>query len=253
MPNTDYAFGIDLSKWNTSQDGQKKVDFDTIAAHDPEVTFISMRAGISWGYQDPWYSFYFEEAGRIGRVRMPYHVIYPAQPAARQMDNFFRIMGEIDFTVTPLVLDLELHHGQTVTTITRTTAECVRILTSRTGRIPIIYSRTTWVNQYLHVPSLPPVHWWLAQYRCALPWPAYTPEYPSPPNPLPRGVTTWLMHQTANRGKSIGAAAMHFMDYNRFNGSKADLLMFVGLPQQEPVICPLDGLPCAAVKLVAVE
>ncbi len=28
-----------------------------------------------------WYAYYFAEAGRIGRVRMPYHVLYPSQLA----------------------------------------------------------------------------------------------------------------------------------------------------------------------------
>ena len=253
MPNSNLAFGIDLSKWNTSTDGKKKVNFNTIAAHDPEVTFIAMRAGISWGYQDPWFNYYFTEAGRIDRVRMPYHVIFPGELASPQMDNFFRIMGEIDYSTTPLVLDLELHHNQSISTITKTTADCVRILTKRTDRIPIIYSRTTWINQFVQVSSLPPVHWWLAQYRWPLPSPAYTPEFTSPPRPLPRGVPTWLIHQTASRGKSIGAAAMRFMDYNRFNGSKNELLKFAGRKPVEPVICPVDFQPCDRASLRAQE
>ena len=53
MSNENNAFGIDISRWNTSADGKKKVNFDTIAAHHPEVSFIAMRSGVSWGYQDP--------------------------------------------------------------------------------------------------------------------------------------------------------------------------------------------------------
>jgi len=90
MSNENLAFGIDLSKWNTSPDGKHKPDFDAIAAHSPEVVFIAMRAGISWGYQDPWFSYYMAEAQRIKRVCLAYHVLFPGQPAAAQMDNFFR-------------------------------------------------------------------------------------------------------------------------------------------------------------------
>ena len=251
MINQQLAFGIDLSKWNTSADGRRRVDFDAIAAHQPQVAFIGMRAGISWGYQDPWYAYYFQEAGRIDRVRMPYHVLYPGQSAQSQMDNFFRILGEVDFSTVPLVLDLELDHGQTVSRITHTTAECLRILVSRTGRTPIIYSRAEWVNRFLRVAALPPVHWWLAQYRFSLPFPLYTPEYPAPPT-LPNGVTTWAFHQTSQRGKSIGAPAMHYMDYNRFNGSEAELRAYAGLDEAPtPVTCPLDGLPCSGGKFRA--
>jgi GH25 family lysozyme M1 (1,4-beta-N-acetylmuramidase) len=247
MLNDLLAFGIDLSKFNTSQDGKKKVNFDTIAAHQPTVTFVGMRTGISWGYQDPWFSYYFQETARIGRARMPYHVIYPGESPVTQMDNFFRILGDTNFATVPLVLDLEIDHGQSRTRITWTTVKCIEIITSRTGRIPIIYSRATWVNQFLSVVSLPPVYWWLAQYRYSWPYPLYTPEYPCPPT-LPAGVTTWHFHQTSQRGQSIGTEAMRYMDYNRFNGSDQDLKAFIGLPDPQPVTCPLDNLPCTGGK-----
>ena len=243
MANEKLAFGIDISKYNTSPDGKHKPDFDIIAAHQPEVVFIAMRAGISWGYQDPWFAYYFQEATRINRIRLAYHVLYPGESASAQMDNFFRILGDVNFDRVPLVLDLELHHNQTVSRITRCTVEALRILRERTGRIPMIYSRAGWVDRYLKVADLPPVYWWLAQYRYARPYPLYTPEYESPPM-LPKGVTTWTVHQTASRGASIGAKAMHYMDYNRWNGTKLDVYHFVGERYMEPVICPMDHKPC---------
>lgn len=248
MVNTDFAFGIDISRYNTSPDGKQKVNFDVIAAHDPEVVFIAMRAGISWGYQDPWFAYYFKEAARIGRVRLAYHVLYPGESAQAQMDNFFRILGEIDFSKVPLVLDLELDHDQTRTRITQCTAESLSIIQDRTGRKPVIYSRAGWVNQFLRVADLPPVDWWLAQYRWSWPYPLYTPEYACPPA-LPVGVTSWLAHQTAARGQSIGAPAMYFMDYNRWNGDKAAVLQYVNQEAKQPIICPIDSLPCTGGKL----
>ncbi len=65
MVNDNFAFGVDISRYNTSPDGRTKVDFDRIAAHDPKVVFIAIRTGVSWGYQDPWFAYYFAEAGRI--------------------------------------------------------------------------------------------------------------------------------------------------------------------------------------------
>ena len=243
MPDEALAFGIDLSRYNTSADGRIKVDFDVIANHDPEVVFIAMRAGVSWGYQDPWFATYLAEAQRIQRVPMAYHVLYPGEPVAAQMDNFFRILGAVDFTRVPLVLDLELDHGQSKSRITTATNQAVTILTQRTGRTPLIYSRTSWVDAHVCVADLPPVHWWLAQYRWPRPYPLYTPEYPSPPAPLPIGVTDWTVHQTGSRCKSIGGAS-YFMDYNRWHGTKADVLAFIGEGPQEALICPVDGGAC---------
>jgi len=247
-PDSQLPFGIDLSRYNTSEDGKKRVNFDAIQAHSPFVAFIGVRAGISWGYQDPWFNYYFTEAQRINRIRFPYHVLYPGEDAARQMDNFFRILGDINLDTNPLVLDLELDHGQTVSKITQTTINCINIIYRRTNRIPFIYSRALWVNRFLMVSALPPVHWWLAQYRFSLPYPLYTPEY-SPPPSLPTGVNTWHIHQTSQRGKSIGAPALYYMDYNRFNGSIHDLTNFIyGAAQPVPITCPIDNLPCTGDK-----
>ena len=44
------AFGVDISKYQSSQDGSKKMDFTAVQNHAEEVTFIAARAGISWGY-----------------------------------------------------------------------------------------------------------------------------------------------------------------------------------------------------------
>ncbi len=244
MTNSNLAFGIDLSRWNTSADGKEKVNFDTIAARDPEVSFIAMRSGVSWGYADPWFPYYMSEAQRINRVRFVYHVLFPSENPTTQMDNFFKILGDdIDFTKVPLVLDLELDQGQTLRRITDTTVKALKILISRTGHSPFIYSRASWVNKFLKVSDLPPVYWWLAQYRWPLPYPLYTPEHAGPPA-LPAGVNNWHIHQTACRGASIGASAMYFMDYNRFNGSKEDFLAFVDQEPKQALLCPIDNKPC---------
>jgi GH25 family lysozyme M1 (1,4-beta-N-acetylmuramidase) len=249
--NSQFAFGIDISRWNTSPDGKKKVNFDEIADHTPEVTFISMRSGVSWGYQDPWFSFYFKESLRIGRVRIPYHVLFPGESAKAQMDNLFRIIGNVDFAKTPIVLDLELDHGQTMTRITQCTADSIRIIEQRSGRLPIIYSRAGWIDAFLNVYDLPPVDYWLANYLWPRPYPLFTPEYPSPPV-LPRGVNRWLVHQSTCRGKPIGTPGAKFMDYNRWNGDKAAVLSYANMkPETEPAICPLDRQPCAAGKTLA--
>lgn len=242
MVNSELAFGIDLSRYNTSADGKTQVDFDQIAAHQPRVAFIAMRAGISWGYQDPWFSTYFAGAGRIGRARLAYHVLFPGESAEAQMDNFFRILGDADLSRIPLVLDLELDHGYSAARITDATVKACRIMQTRSGRTPVLYSRAGWVDQYLRVADLPPVHWWLAQYRWPWPYPLYTPEHACPPA-LPKGVTDWLIHQTAARGASIGAKAMYYMDYNRWNGSESDLAAFIGRTP-ETVLCPLDQQVC---------
>ena len=96
----------------------------------------------------------------------------------------------------------------------------------------MIYSRKEWVDRKLQVNRMPKVDWWLAAYLKTLPKPLYTPEM-TPPPPLPRGVSDWLIHQTTSHGKSIGAPS-YYMDYDRWNGSEADVRKYFNLDVSEP-------------------
>ncbi|HNW95794.1 MAG TPA: GH25 family lysozyme [Anaerolineaceae bacterium] len=241
--NGQFAFGIDLSVYNSSADGKRRPDFERIAAHQPRVEFAALRTGQSWGYRDPAFAFYVQEARRIGLCVLPYHVVFPAESAARQMDAFLGILEGEDLEHLRLVLDMELEHGQTRRRITDTLNACLEILDEETGRYPIVYSRASWVDQYLEVSDLPELDWWLAQYYARRAYPGFTPEYPCPPR-LPKGISSWLIHQTAERAPAIGGSGW-YMDYNRWAGKSEDLLRYFGRQiETVPQLCPLDGKPC---------
>ena len=246
--NQQYPLGIDLSVYNSSADGRRRPNFDLIAAHQPSVEFIAMRAGQSWGYRDPAFSYYLAEAQRIGVCILPYHVVFPGESARRQMDSFLRILAGVDLASVRLVLDLELDHGQTRSKITQTLNECLQILQAETSRLPLVYSRTSWVNEHLSLRDLPELDWWLAQYLPRRSYPAYTPEFPCPPR-LPEGLSVWRIHQTSERAPAIGGSGW-YMDYDRWNGTRAELMAYFGRAEKQPAeICPLDGLACPRRKI----
>lgn len=240
--NQDFPLGIDLSQHNASWDRKRLPDFDQIREHQPKVRFIAMRTGISWGYRDCMFERFFAEASRIGVCRLPYHVVYPTTSPIRQMESFLSILKGVDLEKVRLVLDLELDQGKSRAEITAVVQACLRWLKSSTGRYPILYSRAMWVNEHLAVEDLPRVDWWLAQYIRSYDTPNYTPEYPCPPM-LPRGVKAWLIHQTSQRAPAIGGVG-HYMDYNRWNGSLAELREYFGETNPLPALCPLDAAPC---------
>lgn len=240
---TEFPRGIDISKYQYSSDGSKKPNFDIINA---KCAFVGVRAGISWGYTDPWFSYTWQH---LSVPRMAYHVIYPGEDARRQVDHFLNIVkpGEHD----RLVLDMELDHGYNKTRITDTLLECLALILENTGRYPVIYSRASWVNQFLDVSSLPKLDWWLAGYRKPLPSPLYTPEA-TPPPALPKGVDNWLIHQTCERGNgSEFGVASHYVDIDRWNGTDDDVRAYFGLiePPTEPPSDP--DQPLYRAKVVA--
>ncbi len=241
--NQEFAFGIDLSRYNASADLRQFPNFDQIAAHQPEVTFIAMRTGQSWGEKDQTFGHFFDEARRIGACILPYHVIFPGETALKQIDNLMEILDGIDLTHVRLVLDVELEHLKSRAMITNTLQICLELLRQETGRYPIVYSRASFVDNCLQIDDLPVVDWWLAQYYYRRSYPAYTPEYPCPPK-LPRGVSNWLIHQTTDKGPAIGGGS-NYMDYDRWNGGKQQVLAYFGRTEGLPVgLCPLDGQPC---------
>jgi len=234
--NSRLPFGIDISRWNYSQDGTKKMDFYEVATHvNPRVDFIAIRSNISWGYTDPWFSYGWYHAERVSLPRMAYVVPYFGENALRQADSWFRTITPADWNHDRIVLDNEVAHDNSPGKITETTIDLLNICRSRTGRYPMIYSRATWVNPHMIVSWLPKgIDWWLAQYLWPRPYPLYTPEHPGPPD-LPVGVSDWLIHQTAERGKSIGTKAMHYMDYNRWNTANQTIDQYFNLVQKPQI------------------
>ncbi len=223
------AFGIDISKYQSSQDGSRKMNFDAVKNNAEEVTFVAARAGISWGYTDPLFKVYWAEMARINTMRIAYHVIYFGESALAQMDALFKLLdGRSNFAYDRIALDLEVAGINPKSRITATTQKCLDVCRARTGRYPLVYSRANWVNTYLSIADLPTLDWWLATYRKPLVSPLFTPEHPGPPI-LPNGVSTYRIQQTGERCKSIGGVS-YFMDYNRWNGTKTDVLGYFGNP-----------------------
>jgi len=224
---SDLPFGIDISRYQYSADGTQKPDFEKVNA---TCDFVAVRAGISWGYTDPWFSYSW---ANIVKPRLAYHVVYPGEDANRQMEHFLNIVKPE--ANDRLVLDMELDHGQTKAKITYTLLTCMELLRENTGRYPIIYSRALWVDQFLDVSRLPLVTlWWLANYYKPNPAPQYTPEYPPPPL-LPKGVDSWFMHQTSEKGNGSAVGVVsRYVDTNRFNGTLDELRAYFGLDGEVP-------------------
>ncbi len=238
---SEFPLGVDISAYQYSSDGKQKPNFDLI---NQTCDFVAVRAGISWGYTDQWFSYTWQH---LSVPRLAYHVIYPGEDARRQTDHFLNIVkpGEHD----RLVLDMELDHGYNKTRITDTLEQCLVELWDETGRYPIIYSRASWVNQFLDVSRLPKLDWWLAGYRKRLPEPLYTPEA-TPPPALPKGVDNWLIHQTCERGNgSEFGVASHYVDIDRWNTGNKEIAAFFGLGEETPPELPEPEPPEEPVKL----
>jgi GH25 family lysozyme M1 (1,4-beta-N-acetylmuramidase) len=233
----DYAFGIDISAYDSNNG---LMDFEIVARHEPRVCFIAARAGISWGYQDKFFPYHWEQIGKMDNVgRLAYHVLYPGESPQAQADNLFRILGDTDWAHSQIVIDWELVHDQSKRTITNCIKAFAEICKQRIGRYPILYSRRLLLTLNTYFAELAHLDLWLAQYKWALPYPLYTPEYPPPPDTS--GLRGWLIHQTGDKGKPIGVTGnKHYMDYNRWNGGAESVAEYFRFEDAPPIPATIE-------------
>jgi hypothetical protein len=239
---TEKPFGIDVSRY------QGKIDWDVVAAHEPKVRFVGIRATVNWGYTDSWFNRNWNAAKSAGILRTAYHVVFPGQSSNRQVNHFLATVGD-DLGELPLTLDVELDHGMSYTVIRDTLFACATILESRTGKKPIIYSRGLWIDEHVSGPAgkapqwLDQYDWWLAHYL-------KTPEeHPGPP-PLPRGVSRerCIIHQTADHTPGFGVESK-MLDYDRWQGNLDSLYKYAGVTPADLIPKP----PTVEDRLLALE
>jgi hypothetical protein len=186
--------GTDRPLWRDYSRYQVMVNFDIAKANG--VLGMAARAGISYGYIDPFFATNYKGAGNVEMYRTSYHVLYPDQPVVKQADeSWYKAHPAID--IIPRVIDLELDRSQPWTKIADQTWAMSELVLSRDGVRPIIYSRYLLINQWLQSwtsEMLNDHYWWLAQYS----WFGYR-EHAGPPT-LPKLVRRdrVILHQTSD-------------------------------------------------------
>ena len=220
ISSPNLPFGIDVSRW------QGRIQWDVIASHEVKVCLVGIRASINWSYTDKWFARNWFEAKRFQIPRTAYHVVYPNQPAVRQIDHFLQVVGN-DHGELPLTLDVELDQGMHYSTIAACVLQCAILIEDRTGRKPLIYSRALWVDNHITGSgNSPPLwlddyDWWLALYLKS------GEEHPGPPD-LPKGVSRQRckIHQTSQKGKPFGVESKQ-LDYDRWQGNEQSLADYI--------------------------
>jgi len=210
----DYPFGVDVSEH------QGCIDWSKVASLS--VVFAFVRATVSWGFVDKLFRRNWAELKKVPLVRGAYHVVYPGEDPRRQVDHFLKVIQPEKTDL--LALDCELDHGMAPDEIAKNILRQAQYIERETGRRPIIYTRASWVNQFLAGAGwLNLYDWWLASYS--------EPRVERMPPPvMPRGVRSWLVHQTTGSGQVLeGMPNAKALDRNRWNGDVASLWKYVGI------------------------
>ncbi|KKM08404.1 hypothetical protein SY88_23740 [Clostridiales bacterium PH28_bin88] len=226
-------FGIDISR------NQGRVDFNELVSVLPRVEYIACRTGISWGYKDSMFAIYWAELKKRNIPRMAYHVLYPAESAAAQADNFLSMFPDRKYDGEgPIVNDLELVHGVSKSALSNAAENFSKALEDRTGREVIVYSRFTFVRDFMAKQAwMAQRKWWMAQYLATDP----PSEFLGKPW-IPDGyhdLDVWIV-QTGERGDGpyYGTESKQ-LDTNRWLKSEAAFRAMFGTIQPAPVPVPV--------------
>lgn len=215
--------GLARPLWGDGSYWQRVINADIAAANGFLGFFL--RAGISWGYQDPYFAVNYQNMKNAGLYRSSYHVLYPSQPALKQADSWFKVHPEPDAEKPiPRAIDLEVSNSQPAAKIADVTWEMVEICKKRDGFFPILYSRKNLIDPWLASwtdEMLNSLYYWLAQYLAK----GYL-EHPGPPA-LPERLSKdrVLLHQTSDRKPPpAGMTSSNTQDYNRWEiGNEAEM------------------------------
>ena len=228
-------FGIDISR------NQGRINFDKLVSALPRVEFVACRTGISWGYKDSMFAIYWDELARRKIPRMAYHVLYPAESAAAQAENFLSMFpGRKYDGEGPIINDVELVHGVSKTALSNAAENFSMALEDRTGREVIVYSRFSFLRDYMAKQAwMTQRKWWMAQYTATDP-PSEFLGKPSVPDGY-QDLDVWIV-QTGERGDGpfYGTQSAQ-LDTNRWLKSEAEFRAMFGTvqPAPEPVPVPV--------------
>lgn len=209
-PTTPVIPGVDVSHH------QREVNWYLVAEAGISFAFAKATEGVT--FADPQFKANWTGIKNAGIIRGPYHFFRPAKPVDRQVDNFARIVGEIQDGDLPPVLDLEeartpsgdewddIPGDQRVPLV----LNWLEGVEAKLGRRPIIYTRRSFVASEL--PNAAP----LGRY---LLWVAHYTSKPAPVLPSAWSKWTFWQYSAVSTVDGISGPA----DLDRFNGSSSDL------------------------------
>lgn len=197
--------GIDVSVW------QANVDWDAVKGNG--ISFAFARAAYSTSKDD-----YFDQnwAGMksAGIIRGAYQYWRPDKDPIAQADAMLQIMGTLEPTDLPPVIDVEETDGVGPATLSDRLGQWLDHVEKATGRKPIIYS-----GKYFWQDNV--------QSKAFLDYPYWIPNYSLDCPNLPDGYwPDWQFFQYSSTGSVAGVSGN--VDRNTFNGTLQDLMKFAG-------------------------
>ncbi|WP_237208024.1 GH25 family lysozyme [Rothia nasimurium] len=221
LPGGLGVYGMDVSSH------QKTVDWSQNYADGSR--FAIVKATESNWYVNPRQKEQYDGAGSVGMLRGVYHFAVPSDSSGAEQARYFvansqkwtqdgkTLPGMLDLEWNPYLSDGDICFDMTPAQLTAWAKEFAATYRQLTGRYPLLYTATGWVNSCLNGSltelSFMPLH--LARYQPTV-------------GPMPVGYSTYDLWQFSDSGPYAG-------DSNVFNGTMDDLKRLALNPRYRPL------------------
>lgn len=198
--------GIDVSHY------QGTIDWRQISPK--QIHFAIAKATGGTGFVDPQFKINWHEMRRRNIIRGAYHFFYADQSAQEQANHFLVTVGTLTAQDLPPIIDIEIQDHTQIKQLVNKVLVWLTTIEQATNRLPIIYSDSSFANQFLNDPRLAKYPLWIADYNNTL-----------PPLPAPWQQSGWHIWQHTDQGHIQGIQG--FVDRNRFNGNLKQFNAFI--------------------------
>ncbi len=206
-PGVTVTEGIDVSHHNGA------IAWADVAAAGPRYVFVKATEGVT--VTDKRFALNWTEARVAGLLRGAYHYFRPKSSPVDQADHFFRVVGVLDPSDLPPVIDLEERTGWAGTPAARLllVEQFLARVEALFRRRPIVYTSRSFMNECLGgSTALGGRALWVVDYG------------KSPPR-MPSGWVDWALWQHSELGSVAGVAGP--VDVDWFRGDLPALRRFV--------------------------
>lgn len=173
-----------------------------------------------------------------GLLLTAYHFFVPV-PDVKEQIEFFLNMVAVRKVDLPLVLDFENNGGLDKDAVSRAIEDGLKLLESKVGYRPIIYTGPSWWNRNtVGSPRWSQHDLWIANYG-------------NPTPSLPRDWTTWRFWQWTESGTIAGMPGS--VDVNWFNGDETQLKQYAASSMGPAPVPPKSGYRVEATSPVNIR
>lgn len=179
IPKGEWSFGIDIShhqpfvRWDALRilvdENGKTVLRESKSKQCLSIDYIFMKATEGESFKDWRFKGRWRKAKKLGITCGAYHFFRPGKSAESQAKNFITVVGNLESTDLPPVLDIEKMDGCSKELLNKRALEWLRIIEKHYGRKPIVYANPYYLNNVIDSQITSSYSIWVANYNVKRP------------------------------------------------------------------------------------